>query len=191
MVNKVTLLCACGRTFERRRAEYSRCIAQRHTNHYCSLTCPAYIECRVSRLKPGPGNVANFRGYKRQPDDFSPFRWFIRRAISRRHRHGDTDLSVEYLRALWTAQEGICPLTGWELILPRGARADWRYGVSPRNASLDRVDGSKGYIKGNVRFIAQMANYARHAFSDAQLIRFCNSVALAQSTWEPQPWVDT
>lgn len=48
------------------------------------------------------------------------------------------------------------------------------------NASLDRIDNSKGYLKGNVRFVSMMANLARSTFSDNELIRFCKSVAVYQ-----------
>lgn len=91
-----------------------------------------------------------------------------------RKRKGPTDLTPEYLKALWEEQGGACPFTGWLLELPKDT-----YGFSehsPRNASLDRVDNSKGYVQGNVRFIALMANIARCDFSDTEVVDFCRAV---------------
>lgn len=73
----------------------------------------------------------------------------------------------------------ICPITGRFLILPKGTDG-WEK-LNPYNASLDRIDNSKGYIKGNVRYIAYIANLGRSAFSDDQLISFCKVVATHQN----------
>tara|TARA_X000000950_G_scaffold234904_1_gene285076 strand:+ start:286 stop:492 length:207 start_codon:yes stop_codon:yes gene_type:complete len=43
-------------------------------------------------------------------------------------------------------------------------------------ASLDRVNSSKGYVKDNVRFIAVIANYCKHSFSDDEVKLFCKAV---------------
>lgn len=68
------------------------------------------------------------------------------------------DLTIEYIKQIWDDQNGICPLTGWALILPQGTAKGWETS-DPSNASLDRIDPSKGYVKGNVRFIAYMAKH--------------------------------
>lgn len=46
-----------------------------------------------------------------------------------------------------------CPLLGIELFIAEGRRA-----VKDNSASLDRIDSSKGYIKGNVWVISHRAN---------------------------------
>jgi hypothetical protein len=47
---------------------------------------------------------------------------------------------------------------------------------------LDRIDHSKGYIEGNVRFVACIANYARNAFTDEDLQEFCEAVVSKSKT---------
>lgn len=46
-----------------------------------------------------------------------------------------------------------------------------------KRASLDRVDCSLGYVRGNVRFVSVIANYARMNFTDEELVGFCHAVA--------------
>ena len=91
-------------------------------------------------------------------------------------QYGATDLTPEMLKSLWEGQRGVCPFSGWDLLLPDSTRG-WGSGPDPRNASLDRIDCSKGYVEDNVRFVSVMANLARQRFTDEQLREFCEAVA--------------
>jgi hypothetical protein len=91
-----------------------------------------------------------------------------------RYRQKDTDLTVEFLRELWDSQNGRCPLTGWKMVLPPSTKG-WT-DFLPENASLDKVDPKQGYLKGNVRFISVMANYAKHLWTDEYVLDFCRAV---------------
>lgn len=106
-------------------------------------------------------------------DELSSYRWFILRSKSRMKEHS---VDAEFLRSLWESQAGICPLTGWGLILPLDS-SGFSVSYGARNASLDRIDNDLGYVRGNVRFVALIANLARARFSDADLLDFCRSVA--------------
>jgi hypothetical protein len=81
---------------------------------------------------------------------------------------------------LWESQNGICPFTGWQLELPKWTNG-WTEKQKPQRASLDRIDCSKGYIQGNVRFISVIANYARNSFDDKEVIEFCKAVTEKQN----------
>lgn len=113
--------------------------------------------------------------YRNHKDPLSAFRYFLGRAVSRTDKLGTSDLTPEYLQELWKLQQAICPLTGWALYLPVSSNGFSE--KSPRNASLDRIDNSKGYLVGNVRFVALMANIARSDFTDAEIVEFCHAVA--------------
>lgn len=109
-------------------------------------------------------------------DKYTPFRYFVLRAEYRgRNKKCKCNLTAKYLKRLWDKQNGICPLTSWSLILPANTGKAWDVS-SPMNASLDRIDPNKGYVKGNVRFVSYMANLAKHKFTDEQLIDFCKAV---------------
>jgi hypothetical protein len=169
----VSLICSeCGKEFEKPRNEYNRRIKKGIEKFYCSLSCAVSNSNKVSPH----GNLANLKADNRK-DEFTTIRWFLRRAKSRKNKKGPTDLTEIYLKQLWEDQNGICPFTGWKLRLPR-----WTNGWSkeepfcPSSASLDRIDNTLGYVKGNVRFIAVMANYARNTFSDEEVIKFAKAV---------------
>lgn len=54
-------------------------------------------------------------------------------------------------------------------------------GNSPHHASLDRIDNSKGYIKGNVIVISRLANAMKNESNLEQLEIFCkNGLKLTQ-----------
>lgn len=165
----VKLRCAkCRKRFSRTRREHRRRRKLGQTRFYCSLSC--HISARNSRSTYGWRNLR--RG--KQTDALSPFRWFMAR-VRYRTKKGRTNLTTEYLASLWSTQKGICPLTGWALVLPTDT-SGWKK-LTPTSASLDRLNGSRGYVKGNVRFVSVMANFARYTFSDRQLLEFCVAVS--------------
>lgn len=184
MTKMIDVKCAyCGNIILKELREYKRQIKKDpNKRFFCNLSCTAHQRNKDS---PPKGDTNRFGKAIRvlKHDEYSPFRYFILRAKSRTKsktkRNFEFDLDLEYLKNLWGEQNGICPITGKFLILPKGT--DGWDEMSPYNASLDRIDNSKGYIKGNVRYIAYIANLGRSAFSDEQLISFCKVVTAHQT----------
>jgi len=160
----------CSKPFTRRVAEHNRSLKMgRH--EFCSRSCSITWANRNGLTNPG-GNSSNLvPGNAR--DEYTPFRCFRLRC---KKRDKEYSLTLEYLKNLWEEQEGKCPFTGWKLDLPASTTGfTKRYG--PRNASLDRIDNSLGYIPGNVRYVALITNVAKGAWEDRVLIEFCEAVA--------------
>lgn len=181
----------CEKTFVRTLCEHKRSLRLGRPE-FCSKSCACSFG---NKTNPRPGAIQNI-GEKavRKKDQFTPFRWFLNRARLRskdrvfygrgcRKGKGPTDLTLEYLKKIWEDQNGICSLSGWQLILPDNTAIGWSGGPNPRNASLDRIDNSKGYVIGNVRYVAIMANYCRNGFSDDDVFMFCRAVTAKQHSF--------
>jgi len=177
-MNKVKAICSeCGAECEKTKAEFNRNKKSGRRN-FCSRSCAAIKrnkELPKSERKNFIKNLFLYRDNRR--DEYTPFRFFMK-VVNNRNRHKSVDIDLSYLKDLWERQNGICYFTGWHLILPQNIEG-WRDCadcIKSKRASLDRIDNSKGYVKGNVRFISFMANIARSNMSDEELIKFCKSV---------------
>jgi hypothetical protein len=174
-MNTIRINCAgCGVVFEKFAPEVKR---QQRTNpnrdFYCTMSCYAKSKGKnnlgMTLIYGRPENLLKGKNL----DEYSSFRYFMRKA---RERRNYTDLDLPYLQALWTEQGGQCAISGIQMWLPIHGQAWTEQTGDPWKPSLDRIDNSKPYIKGNVRFVCVIANFARHDFSDEQLLKFCRAV---------------
>lgn len=94
------------------------------------------------------------------------------------------DLDIPYLEKVWRDQKGICPYTGLAIILPKNSALDQAL-KSMEKASLDRIDSSKGYIKGNVEFVCLGANWAKSNFSKEAAMAFFNKIKKQAAEKQP------
>lgn len=60
-----------------------------------------------------------------------------------------------------------CPILGIPLVTLSG-----KSGAFNNSPSLDRIDSSKGYIKGNIRVISQLANAMKSNATPEELLKF-------------------
>jgi hypothetical protein len=97
----------------------------------------------------------------------------------RKKKNSSIDFDIEYLKEVWDSQDGICPFAGVKMSL-RTMKDSLKSRVTPYSASVDRIDNSVGYVRGNIRFVCHMANIARNKYSDEQVIEFCRLVASHQ-----------
>ena len=69
----------------------------------------------------------------------------------------DYDLDLHYVVELWIKQKGKCQLTGQIMSFTTGTLWD----KNPTACSIDRIDNTKGYVRGNVRLLTHWANNAK------------------------------
>ena len=171
--------CICSQPFTRSKSEWDRNTRLSRPS-YCSRACAGKANLRnlpEHYLRNNP----NLRRNGSESDEFSPFRNIYRIARKRAVEYGhEFSLELQDLKNLYESQSGICPYTGWLLVLPPstsvyGANGNWQ--LTPDCASLDRIDSSLGYRLENVQFVSYMANIAKNKFSHEQMMEFCEAIA--------------
>ena len=65
----------------------------------------------------------------------------------------------------------VCPILGMPLKENKG-----KSGAYPDSYSLDRIDNSKGYVKGNIRVVSQLANAMKASADREQLLAFAKHI---------------
>jgi len=95
--------------------------------------------------------------------------WFEKSKKSAELRGLVFDLSIEDIWFLYTVQEGRCALSGISI--------GWSEVGAIHSASIDRIDSSMGYIKGNVQLLHKDVNFMKQQFSQEYFIEVCKAIA--------------
>lgn len=90
---------------------------------------------------------------------------------SAKRRDLEFDVSIEYLWNLYQKQQGKCALTGLPICFGR------LFIRHETTASPDRIDNSKGYVEGNIRWVLKDINMIRGDYNTDYFIRLCSLVA--------------
>lgn len=174
----------CGKNFERLAAEHKR-NSKKGMKIYCSLECCGKDNVDNFGDNIGKGDITHF-GNKRYwgtiDDGWAGFREYLRRIRARKRSNPTREINItlEDLKVQWELQNGRCIYTKVILQHPRYTTECIATGVYTHDplytASLDRIDSSKGYIKGNIQFVAIAANFAKQAMTHEQMLEFCRIV---------------
>ena len=169
---KIELKCEqCNSLFLREKKEYNRAVKVGRRN-FCSRKCVGIATKNNLGNFLGNGNTEKLIPGNRQ-DEYSPFRYFVKKARERKHAY---DIDVEYLKDLWEKQDGKCIFTGIKMKLHKNGTEWSKDKGNPWKSSLDRIDSSKGYLKGNVRFICNIGNMCKQSWDDETVLKFCQEV---------------
>lgn len=142
--------CSCGNT---------------KTMWACNLLTKASQSCGCSLHKYGKQNQ-NWKGY----GDLGMRQfWEIKDGASRRKHL--FDISIVYLWNLFRKQNGKCSLSGVNLVL--NSQKD---GKMLGTASLDRIDNTKGYVKGNVQWVHKDVNFMKQDLSQREFVEYCRLI---------------
>lgn len=83
------------------------------------------------------------------------------------------DVTPEYLYSLLEEQDFKCALTG-DSLLPEDNSLDHIRKELP--LSLDRIDSSKGYIRGNIQWVTKRANWMKGDMTTQEFLIMCSKV---------------
>lgn len=86
-------------------------------------------------------------------------------------RNLEFGVSKEFLWDLYIQQNGECALSGIKIELLKS------YQPSKQTASLDRIDSTKGYIKGNVQWVYKDVNMMKGNRNEEYFIDLCKKIA--------------
>jgi hypothetical protein len=152
----------CGIEFEKPQSEINR-NKKLKRNNFCSRTCVGLNNVKNFGDKKNNYDISKHSDWKK--DEFTKFRYHYRNIKSRNKEVGVT---LEDLRDVWNLQQEKCPYLGIKLTLNS-------YGKIKKDpitsASLDRIDSSKGYIKGNIQWVSRAVNYMKNDMSGNDLLR--------------------
>ena len=97
-----------------------------------------------------------------------PTTWYRTKEKSGISRGYLWDLTIEFIWELYEEQGGVCALSG----IPIG----WNKNLTA-TASIDRIDSSEGYLKGNVQLVHKDINFMKQQYDQDKFIALCKSVA--------------
>lgn len=98
-----------------------------------------------------------------------PVTWFEVKRKGGLHRGLEWELEPADILDLYEKQEGVCALTGWPI--------GWSEKGLTATVSIDRIDSSEGYLKGNVQLLHKDVNMAKQQYSQDYFIAMCQAVA--------------
>ena len=94
------------------------------------------------------------------------------------------DVTPEYLYNLLKSQNFKCALTG-DNLLPKDGSLDHIRKDLP--LSLDRIDSSKGYVRGNLQWVTKRANWMKGDMAMKELFEMCNKIINHANQQPSQP----
>lgn len=152
----------CGIEFQKPQSEINRNKKLGRQN-FCSRTCVGLNNVKNFGDRRNNYDISKHSGWRK--DEFTKFRYHFRNIKS---RNKEIDITIEDLRNVWEKQNGFCPYLGIKLTLNS-------YGKIKKDpitsASVDRIDSSKGYVKGNVQWISRSVNFMKSDMTENELLK--------------------
>ena len=162
----------CGDEFEKPLTEINRNLKLDRPN-FCSRSCVG--KTNIKNFGEKRFHLDDCNKIKRYGDQYTMFKYHYRTIVSRCRSKGiELDITIDDLKRQWELQNGICQFTGINLVLSSYSKIN----KDPiYNASLDRIDSSKGYIKGNIRWVSRAINWMKNSMNDDQVWVLCHLIS--------------
>ncbi len=124
--------------------------------------------CDKSRYDRMRGKSSNlYKGYEK----ISGKMWNVI-TKSAKKRDFDFKINIRYIWELYLEQQGKCALSDVPIEFGSSSRT-----ISSATASLDRIDSTKGYIKGNVQWVHKSVNIMKTNLPSSIFIGLCNRIS--------------
>ena len=154
----------CGETFE----SVTTISATKH--HYFCSDCNKKLSANerrnlIFKNYPEKRQLKNARNKQHHKDKIVHYMWY--RAKQRAKKY-NLDFDIQESDIIIPEK---CPILEVPIIL--GNKDNYEY-----TPSLDRIDNSKGYVKGNIQVISKKANSMKNSATYQELITFCKKIIL-------------
>jgi hypothetical protein len=126
-------------------------------------------ECVLASAKVGQERAYSAKAEKRSKTPKNFISGMLNHA-ARRKQHLGFDLDLMYLLELFHSQNGRCAISGVNMTHIAGM------GRVNTNISLDRVDSSKGYLRGNVQLVCGIVNIMKQDMPQPEFISWCQTI---------------
>jgi len=130
------------------------------------LTANQVRSCGCARSSKTGNKNHNWNGYEEISGSM-----YSKIMVGAARRGLDFKVDAKYLWELFIKQNRKCALTGLDLIIQSPSRRN-----KTINASLDRIDSSKGYIEGNLQWLHKDVNMMKNCFDQDYFIKVCKLV---------------
>jgi hypothetical protein len=127
---------------------------------------------------------SEFTAWKQRQENFTEVKEILtflaanlRRAANRGAASQNIEVDLDYVYDVGANQDFYCALTGAELEFSRGGQYWLGKWSNPNSCTIDRIDSSKGYVKGNIQLITWKANCIKQHLDNDEFIEFCKDVA--------------
>jgi hypothetical protein len=147
----------CKKEFEKPLSEIKR-NEKLNRQNFCCRTCSGMNNIKNFGDRKNQYDISKHAGHKK--DGYTKFRYHFRN-IHKRNK--DINVTIDDLKEQWEQQNGVCVFSGVNLVLSSYSKIKKNPIYS---ASLDRIDSSKGYIKGNIQWISRAINFMKGEMSD-------------------------
>jgi len=109
-------------------------------------------------------------------DQFSSIRRSAKGGGNANRKTKEFTITIEDAWNQFIKQNKCCALTGLELSFNGTHKENKRTETSKRNASLDRIDSTKGYIVGNIQWVHKDINIMKNDLDMESFIYYCRLV---------------
>lgn len=142
-----------------------------------------YLEPDGHKLEMIPKNYT-----KAQQQHLKDF-WFVRdrivflrgnlaRANNRGpESHRSVEITPDYCFEIGIKQNWLCALSGQPLEFKRGGTYWGGKWCNPKSCTIDRIDSSLDYVKGNIQLITWEVNYIKQHLENDDFVNICTKVA--------------
>ena len=168
-MSSIKMICVeCKKEFNLLKKEYTRQIKKGRKNFFCSLSCAGqFTNFHLSEEQKLNKGTKIIHSNKNRKWPYK-FKYYLYKASQKNLNY---DIDEKFLEELWNKQKSSCALSGVPITLRKFNEKSF-----PSTASLDRIDSSKGYIRGNVQFVAYSINLAKNSFRNQQIVNFINQI---------------